>query len=87
MQGIVFHGVHKDDLQVALKFNCDYRRYQKKSDGFYGNSQNPMFYNSLSELLKKTIHPITDINVLVVQILTKEPQRQCDFFVQYVVIF
>ncbi|XP_025194725.1 uncharacterized protein LOC112594249 [Melanaphis sacchari] len=83
----VFHGVHKDDLNIALKFNCDYRRYTKKRDGIYENSQHPMFYKSFSDLLNNTIHPIADINVLVLKIMTDTPKTQCDYYVQYIVEF
>ncbi|CAH1708974.1 uncharacterized protein LOC126549232 [Aphis gossypii] len=84
----VFHGVHKDDLKIALKFNCDYRRYARKRDGgIYENSQHPMFYKTFSDLLNNTTHAITDINVLVVKILTDAPKTQCDYYVQYIVKF
>ncbi|XP_022180396.1 uncharacterized protein LOC111040696 [Myzus persicae] len=83
----VFHGVHKDDLNTALKFNCDYRRYTRKREGIYENSQHPMFYHSFSDLLNKTIHPISDINVLVLKIMTNTPKTQCDYYIQYVVKF
>ncbi|XP_060840639.1 uncharacterized protein LOC132921574 isoform X1 [Rhopalosiphum padi] len=83
----VFHGIHKDDLNIALKFNCDYRRYTKKRDGIYENFQHPMFYKSFSDLLNNTIHAITDINVLVLKIMTDTPKTQCDYYVQYIVKF
>ncbi|XP_015369359.1 PREDICTED: uncharacterized protein LOC107165571 [Diuraphis noxia] len=83
----VFHGVHKDDLNIALNFNCDYRRYIRKREGVYENSQHPMFYNSFSDLLNKIIHPISDIHVLVLKIMTKAPKTQCDYYIQYVVKF
>lgn len=88
LQDTVFHGVHKDDLKIALKFNCDYRRYARKRDGgIYENSQHPMFYKTFSDLLNNTTHAITDINVLVVKILTDAPKTQCDYYVQYIVKF
>lgn len=87
LQDTVFHGVHKDDLDIALKFNCDYRRYTRKREGIYENSQHPMFYNSFSDLLNKIVHPISDIHVLVLKIMTKAPKTQCDYYIQYVVNF
>lgn len=87
LQETVFHGIHKDDLNIALKFNCDYRRYTKKRDGIYENFQHPMFYKSFSDLLNNTIHAITDINVLVLKIMTDTPKTQCDYYVQYIVKF
>jgi len=87
LQNTVFHGVHSDDLNTALKFNCDYRRYTRKREGIYENSQHPMFYNSFSDFLTTTIHPISDINVLVLKIMTKAPKTQCDYYIQYVVKF
>ncbi|XP_003245025.1 uncharacterized protein LOC100568766 [Acyrthosiphon pisum] len=86
-ENTVYHGVHRDDLSTALKFNCDYRRYSRKREGIYENSQHPMFYNSFSDLLNKTIHPISDINVLVLKIMTKAPKTQCDYYIQYLVKF
>lgn len=88
LQGTVFHGIHRDDLDLALKFNCDYRRYTRKHEGLYENGKHPNFYNSFSELLNTTIHPITDIVVLVMKILTNNtPQSQCDYYIQYIVKF
>lgn len=87
LQNTVFHGVHRDDLNTALKFNCDYRRYTRKHEGIYENSQHPMFYNSFSDLINRTVHPISDINVLVLKIITKALKTQCDYYIQYIVKF
>lgn len=84
----MFHGVHRDNLDTALRFNCDYRRYvRRKRDDDYSDGQHPLFYNSVSDLLNKTVHHISDLRVLVLRRLTRKPKTQCDYYVEYVVGF
>lgn len=87
MQDIVFHGVHHDDLDTALKFNCDYRRYRQKHEGFFEDGHHPKFYYSFTDLINTSIYRLSDLVVLVVKILTNMPQSQCDYFIQYIVKF
>lgn len=87
MQGVVFHGIHSDDLETALKFNCDYRRYRRTQEGLYENGQHPKFYSSFSDLINSTTLHLSDLIVLFVKILTNEPKSQCDYFIQYIVKF
>lgn len=87
MQGVVFHVVHRDDLDTALKFNCDFRRYHRNHERLYENGQHPKFYHSFSDLMNSTRYHLSDLVVLLVKILTNEPQSQCDYFIQYTVKF
>lgn len=86
MQGVVFHGVHREDLDTALKFNCDYRRYRKYGR-LYEDGQHPKFYYSFSDLINTTEHRLSDLVILFVKILSNKPQSQCDYFIQYTVKF
>lgn len=87
LQQTVFHAVHRDDMDVALKFNCDYRRYSRKNEGIYENNKHPMFYNRFSDMLDRIgiIHSKSVIKVLVLKILSNAPKSQCDYYVEYVV--
>lgn len=72
-------------MDIALKFNCDYRRYQKRYEGFYEDGLHPKFYHSISNLLNEIKLPLTDLRVLVLKILTDVPQTQCDYYISYMV--
>ncbi|VVC40785.1 Hypothetical protein CINCED_3A009403 [Cinara cedri] len=86
-EDIVFHVVHRDDLETALKFNCDYRRYQRRHEGLYEDHKHPKFYHSFKDLINVNNHSMSDIRVLVLKILTNEPKTQCDYYIEYVVTF
>ncbi|XP_025414822.1 uncharacterized protein LOC112686650 [Sipha flava] len=84
---IVFHGVHRDDIDTALKFNCDYRRYTRTRVVAHSDGQHPLFYNSVSDLLNNAGYHISDLRVLVLRILTRKPKTQCDYYIEYLVRF
>lgn len=85
LQNTVFHYVHKDDLETALKFNCDYRRYIRRRDGVFENGQHPQFYDSFQDILNQIKYSFNSVRFLVLKILTNEPVTQCDYYVEYVV--
>lgn len=79
--------MHRDDLETALKSNCDYRRYQRRHECLYEDGKHPKFYHSFKDLINAIKHSINDIIVLVLKILTNEPKTQCDYYIEYVVTF
>lgn len=84
---VVFHGIHRDDLETALKFNCDYRRYLRSYKGLHEDTKHPMFYHSFNDLINANKYSMSDLKVLVLKILTNEPQTQCDYYIEYVITF
>ncbi|XP_050528145.1 uncharacterized protein LOC126898247 [Daktulosphaira vitifoliae] len=82
---IVLHGIiDEDDLKIALKYTCDYRRY--KSTKGVDNNKHPCFYYSFADL-KDSIRKYNTIeNYLYVLVLTKliNPLKtQCDYYIKY----
>ncbi|XP_001948854.1 uncharacterized protein LOC100168407 [Acyrthosiphon pisum] len=83
----VFHIVHPSDLETALKYTCDYRRY-KNSHSSEGENKHPRFYpNVQNAVVNWSSSMINDSCVLVVSKISGNPKTQSDYYVQYVVDF
>ncbi|VVC25524.1 Hypothetical protein CINCED_3A023718 [Cinara cedri] len=76
--------VHTDDLSIALKYTCDYRRYNKTAYGPNLNKQ-PKFYNSVSSAITNNFIDLENAKVLVLYKISGNTLTQSDYYVQYVV--
>lgn len=87
MQITVFHYVHENDLNVALKFNCDYRRYKMVySSCPEGVNKQPKFINSLSNVAADVSAFLTkSVHLLVLSKIEGTTTTQCDYYIRYVV--
>lgn len=85
LQDTVFHIVHESDLETALKYTCDYRRYRH---GYLSESDNkqPLFYNDVQSAISNR-PMLNDICVLVVNKISGNTKTQSDYYIQYVVDF
>jgi len=81
----VFHIVHASDLETALKYTCDYRRY-KNGYNSEGENKHPRFYPDLQDAVR-SVPMINDRCVLVVNKISGNPKTQSDYYIQYVVDF
>lgn len=87
LQNTVFHIVHLSDLETALKYTCDYRRYKQ---GYLseGDNKQPRFYDNVqSVIFNLPASMINDICVLVVNKISGNTKTQSDYYIQYVVDF
>lgn len=46
-----------------------------------------MFYHCFAALIKNINRNLTDMIVIILKILTKNPKTQCDYYIDYVVHF
>ncbi|XP_050424922.1 uncharacterized protein LOC126836019 isoform X2 [Adelges cooleyi] len=85
---IAFHGVHRNDLQTALKHTCDYRRYTLPFEDVY--DKHPVFHSTFSSLLEQ-VNRYQDnthnLCVLIISRITSPIKTQCDYYIKYVVEF
>jgi len=83
----VFHIVHQSDLDTALKYTCDYRRY-KNGHSSEGENKHPRFYpNVQNAIVSRPASMINDSCVLVISKISGNPKTQSDYYIQYVVDF
>lgn len=86
----MFHVINVADLDIALKFTCDYRRYTNKYSVSSYKKQ-PKFYNNVNLALDDICGYIEDDSSIVVLVLSKihgfDETLQCDYYIQYVVEF
>lgn len=90
LQDTVYHVINVADLEIALKYNCDYRRYTNKYS-ISSYKKQPNFYNNVYLAVDDICRYIEDDSSIVVLILIKicssGEALQCDYCVQYVVDF
>lgn len=86
----MFHAINVADLEIALKYTCDYRRYTNKYKCSSYKKQ-PNFYNNIHLAIDDICRCIEDNNSIVILILSKirgfDDVLQCDYYIQYVVDF
>lgn len=81
----VFQVVSARDLETALKYTCDYRRY-KHGYGNYSESKHPLFYHDINKAINFQF-AINDKCVLVINKISGTTKTQSDYYIQYIVDF
>ncbi|XP_025194724.1 uncharacterized protein LOC112594248 [Melanaphis sacchari] len=83
----VFHVIDTKDLETALKYTCDYRRY-KNGYGLSTVNKHPHFYSDAQRAVSNlSALVIDDKCILVVNKISGETKTQSDYYIQYVVDF
>ncbi|XP_060840641.1 uncharacterized protein LOC132921575 [Rhopalosiphum padi] len=83
----VFHVIHVSDLETALKYTCDYRRYKNRY-GFETVNKHPRFYSDAQNaVFNQSALMLNNSCVLVVNKIRGETKTQSDYYIQYVVDF
>ncbi|KAL5243844.1 hypothetical protein ACI65C_011254 [Semiaphis heraclei] len=81
----VFHIAHESDLETALKYTCDYRRY-KNENQYENDNKHPRFYHDVqSAIANRSQSKINESCVLVVNKISGIIKTQSDYYIQYVV--
>ncbi|CAH1708978.1 unnamed protein product [Aphis gossypii] len=83
----VFHVVQENDLETALKYTCDYRRYNR----IYryrceATNKHPLFYSNIQSAVSN-LSSFNNGCVLVVNKIPGITKTQSDYYIQYVVDF
>lgn len=85
LQDTVFHIAHESDLETALKYTCDYRRY-KNENQYENDNKHPRFYHDVqSAIANRSQSKINESCVLVVNKISGIIKTQSDYYIQYVV--
>lgn len=83
MQEIVFQAIDSINLQTALKYNCDYRRYINSKKYYDDLNKQPLFFKTVEHALEKCNNCKTIL--VLAQILCFPLKTQSDYYIQYVV--
>jgi len=80
----VYHVIHQDDLNIALKYTCDYRRYNWNMN--FNVGKQPKFYSDIQNLVSIYSNlSNTKKILLVLSKISGNTVTQCDYYIQYVV--
>lgn len=86
LQETVFHIVHPYDLHIALKYTCDYRRYQHKNGSLQQIQKQPKFYDTYENLnLQQNIISTGYTIVLVLSKMSHHVETQSDYYIRYII--
>lgn len=81
----MFHVVQENDLEIALKYTCDYRRYNQ-IQRCEARNKHPLFYSNIQSAVSK-LSSFSNSCVLVVNKIPGTTETQSDYYIQYVVDF
>lgn len=81
----MFHIVHADDLHIALKHTCDYRRYAHKDGQLHSYQKQPRFHNGNDYNFVSALKSTQYTKILVLSKIVGSTTTQSDYYIQYVV--